>query len=166
MRIFSKKAYALGPGARPHSDTIDQIVTVPMAFMDIPDEYANDTMFKMALKSGNITIIDAKPSVPVDYKEEPKVEEVVEEAPKEPDPVVDEYDPPEDTEEEAEVDPSEEFKNKLNLAKKEEVKKLAEEYGAEFIEGDRLKENKKRVYEAYKIKMADLKNESAEEAAE
>lgn len=156
MRIFAKKAYALGPGAKPHSTEIDQIVTVPMAFMDIPDEYVNDTMFKMAVKSGNITVIESKPIIPVDYKEE--TEHVEEE--------IAEEEETEHAEESHDVDPFEEFKNTLNLAKKDEVIKLAEEYGAEFIESDRLKENKKRVYEAYKIKMADAAKESAENIEE
>ena len=159
MRIYSKKAYALGPGAKPHSDTIEQIVTVPNAFQDIPDEYANDTMFKMALKSGNITIIERKPAVPVEYTE-PVKEEIVE-TEKEPDEEFEDVKEPEviveavKEEVKEDVDPYAEFKNKLTLAKSDEVRKLAEEYGAEFIEDAKLKENKKRVYEAYKIKLAD-----------
>ena len=141
MRIYSKKAFALGPGAKPHSDVIEQIVTVPGAFQDIPDEYANDNMFKLALKAGDITVIDVKPSVPVDFVEQTSEHE----------------------EKEVDKDPYHEFKEKLTLANSDEVKKLAEEYGAKFVEDDKLKENKKRVYEAYKIKMADSSEANSEE---
>ena len=52
------------------------------------------------------------------------------------------------------VDPVEEFYESLKIKNKEEVKKLAEEYGAEYIETDKLSQNKKRVFEAYKLSVS------------
>ena len=42
----------------------------------------------------------------------------------------------------------------MKIKNKEEVKKLAQEYGAEYIETDKLSQNKKRVFEAYKLSVS------------
>ena len=52
-------------------------------------------------------------------------------------------------------DPVEKFYEELRGKKADEVKELAEKYGAEFIDGDKLSVNKKRVLEAYKLSLED-----------
>lgn len=125
IRIFSKKAFALGPGAIRGTDVIEQFVTVPYAFQDMPEQYQNDNMFKLAVKSGDIEIVNTPPVVSV-----PKVEK--EEAPEEKLPTVDEY------------------KELVRGMNKDKVREEAGKYGAEFIEDDQLKMNKKRLLEAFK----------------
>ena len=59
MRIFSKKAFAICPGAQKGLDTVEFFVTVPKAFQDMPDKYIDDPTFKLAVSSGDIIIADA-----------------------------------------------------------------------------------------------------------
>lgn len=146
MRIYSKKAFALGPGATPNSDKVESVITVPCAFQDIDDSLVNDLTFILALKAGDITIVDRKPTVTVEYTNTS------------------------DTEEFDEEDAISKFKTELKLAKPEDVKKLADKYGAEFRPDDKLGQNKQRVFEAYKLHItaeARTSNvENTEEASE
>lgn len=131
IRIFSKRAFAIGPGAS-RDGSVDSFITVPNAIQDMPDKYENDKTFRHAVECGDIQIMNAPvavASVSVDKT----------------------FD---DSENESSVDPVEEFYESLKIKNKEEVKKLAEEYGAEYIETDKLSQNKKRVFEAYKLSVS------------
>nr|DAH26728.1 MAG TPA: hypothetical protein [Caudoviricetes sp.] len=132
IRIFSKKAFAFGPGAIQGSDVIENFVTVPGTFQDMPDKYQDDFTFKMAVKYKEVEIVQHEVQVPVT----PKVEEIK-------------------TEAESDSDDSvEKFYEELKIKNKDEVKELAEKYGAEFVDSDPLKINKKRVMEAYKLSVS------------
>lgn len=133
IRIFSKRAFAIGPGAS-RDGSVDSFITVPNAIQDMPDKYENDKTFRHAVECGDIQIMNA----PV----------AVASAPATADKTFD------DSENESSVDPVEEFYESLKIKNKEEVKKLAQEYGAEYIETDKLSQNKKRVFEAYKLSVS------------
>lgn len=130
IRIFSKAAFSFGPGAQRGTDLIDSFITVPGAFQDMPEKYAEDPTFKRAVQFKEVEIIEKKPIVATT----PKKEEVSEEE---------------------EVDSVEKFYEELKTMNMQQVKELAEKYGAEFVEGDALKVNKKRVMEAYKLSISE-----------
>lgn len=133
IRIFSKRAFAIGPGAS-RDGSIDSFITVPNAIQDMPDKYENDKTFRHAVECGDIQIMSA----PVAVASASVVADKT-------------FD---DSENESSVDPVEEFYESLKIKNKEEVKKLAQEYGAEYIETDKLSQNKKRVFEAYKLSVS------------
>ena len=133
IRIFSKRAFAIGPGAS-RDGSVDSFITVPNAIQDMPDKYENDKTFRHAVECGDIQIMNAPVAVAVASASVDKT-----------------FD---DSENESSVDPVEEFYESLKIKNKEEVKKLAEEYGAEYIETDKLSQNKKRVFEAYKLSVS------------
>lgn len=132
IRIFSKRAFAIGPGAS-RDGSVDSFITVPNAIQDMPDKYENDKTFRHAVECGDIQIMNASASV--------ASASVADKT----------FDDPENV---SSVDPVEEFYESLKIKNKEEVKKLAEEYGAEYIETDKLSQNKKRVFEAYKLSVS------------
>ena len=132
IRIFSKRAFAIGPGAS-RDGSVDSFITVPNAIQDMPDKYENDKTFIHAVKCGDIQIMNA----PVAVASASVADKTFD-----------------DSENESSVDPVEEFYESLKIKNKEEVKKLAEEYGAEYIETDKLSQNKKRVFEAYKLSVS------------
>ena len=136
IRIYSKKAFSIGPGANRVDGSVENFITTPMAFQDMPEKYKDDPTFKLAVSCGDITVIEKKAAVPSATIAEPEKEEVKEEATETDDPV-------------------EKFYEELRGKKADEVKELAEKYGAEFIEGDKLSVNKKRVLEAYKLSLED-----------
>lgn len=136
IRIYSKKAFSIGPGANRVDGSVENFITTPMAFQDMPEKYKDDPTFKLAVSCGDITVIEKKAAVPSAAIVEPKKEEDKEEAPETDDPV-------------------EKFYEELRGKKADEVKELAEKYGAEFIDGDKLSVNKKRVLEAYKLSLED-----------
>ena len=123
IRIYSKKAFAIGPGAQRSISEIELFTTIPMAFQDLPEKYASDPTFKLAVQAGDITIVESAGDI---KKVEAK----------------------QDFEESN--DPVAEYYEKLKVMNQDEVKAEAEKYGAEFIDSDKLKENKKRVFEAFK----------------
>lgn len=131
IRIFSKRAFAIGPGAS-RDGSIDSFITVPNAIQDMPDKYENDKTFRHAVECGDIQIMNAPVAVA-----STSIDKTFD-----------------DSENESSVDPVEEFYESLKIKNKEEVKKLAEEYGAEYIETDKLSQNKKRVFEAYKLSVS------------
>lgn len=133
IRIFSKKAFAFGPGAVQGSDVIENFVTVPGTFQDMPDKYQNDLTFKMAVKYKEVEIIQHE----VQIQAAPKIKETV-------------VEPNHDSD-----DSVEKFYEELKLKNKDEVKELAVKYGAEFVDSDPLKINKKRVMEAYKLSISE-----------
>lgn len=136
IRIYSKKAFSIGPGANRVDGSVENFITTPMAFQDMPEKYKDDPTFKLAVSCGDITVIEKKAAVPSAAIAEPEKEEAKEE--------VTETD-----------DPVEKFYEELRGKKADEVKELAEKYGAEFIDGDKLSVNKKRVLEAYKLSLED-----------
>lgn len=142
IRIFSKKSFAIGPGAQRGTDRIESFITVPGTFQDMPEAYVNDKTFKLAVKFHEIEIIEQKvhiptaPVAPVEKEEEKNtVEAKIYEV----------------KNDDLEFTPEEKFKEELKAMNKEQVKELADEYGVEFKDEDSLKLNKKRVFEAYKL---------------
>ena len=133
IRIFSKKAFAFGPGAVQGSDVIENFVTVPGTFQDMPDKYQDDLTFKMAVKYKEVEIVQNE----VQVQAAPKIKEIAVEPNPDPD------------------DSVEKFYEELKLKNKDEVKELAVKYGAEFVDSDPLKINKKRVMEAYKLSISE-----------
>ena len=133
IRIYSKKAFSIGPGANRIDGSVENFITTPMAFQDMPEKYKDDPTFKLAVSCGDITVIEKKVAVPSATIVESEKEE----------------------DEATESDAVEKFYEELRGKKAEEVKELAEKYGAEFIPDDKLSMNKKRVFEAYKLSIDD-----------
>ena len=133
IRIYSKKAFSIGPGANRIDGSVENFITTPMAFQDMPEKYKDDPTFKLAVSCGDITVIEKKATVSSASVVEPENEE----------------------DEATESDAVEKFYEELRGKKAEEVKELAEKYGAEFIHDDKLSMNKKRVFEAYKLSIDD-----------
>lgn len=77
MRIFSKKRFAIGPGAIRGTDKIELFVTNPGTFQDMPEKYKDDATFKLAVKAGEIEVIDRAPRA-TGASLEDKKDEVVE----------------------------------------------------------------------------------------
>ena len=144
IRIFSKKAFAFGPGAQHGTDVIDHFITVPGTFQDMPEHYQNDLTFKEACKCGDVEVVRVNArSVVHENKVEVKTE-----------------DESETPVEENEIDVEAEVKKfyeDLKTKSATETKELAKKYGADFVEDDQLKINKKRVLEAYKISLTENK---------
>lgn len=136
IRIYSKAAFAFGPGAQQGTDVIDSFVTVPGAFQDMPEKYTQDPTFKRAVQFHEVEIIEKQTFVQVNQA---KVETETEDK----------------NTDDTEVDPVEKFYEDLKGMNKEQTAELAKKYGAEFVEGDALKMNKKRVMEAYKLSIAE-----------
>lgn len=134
IRIYSKAAFAFGPGAQQGTDVIDSFVTVPGAFQDMPEKYTQDPTFKRAVQFHEVEIIEKKAFV-----QSQQVKAEVETTAKD------------ENEDDTTVDPVEKFYEELKGMNKEQTAELAKKYGAEFVEGDALKMNKKRVMEAYKL---------------
>lgn len=138
IRIYSKAAFAFGPGAQQGTDVIDSFVTVPGAFQDMPEKYTQDPTFKRAVQFHEVEIIEKKAFVqPQQVKAE--VETTAND----------------ENEDDTAVDPVEKFYEELKGMNKEQTAELAKKYGAEFVEGDALKMNKKRVMEAYKLSITE-----------
>lgn len=138
IRIYSKAAFAFGPGAQQGTDVIDSFVTVPGAFQDMPEKYTQDPTFKRAVQFHEVEIIEKKAFV---QSQQTKVEVETENENK--------------NEDDTAVDPVEKFYEELKGMNKEQTAELAKKYGAEFVEGDALKMNKKRVMEAYKLSITE-----------
>lgn len=144
IRIYSKKAFAIGPGAMQGSDVINSFITTRGAFQDMPAAFVDDPTFKLALKVGDIVVIDKQNQRKVENQEFEDADEAEEES-----------------------DPNakkvQAYYEELKAMKTDEVEAEAEKYGAEFDKDDKLKNNKKRVLEAYKIWLADDNTTAAEE---
>ena len=138
IRIYSKAAFAFGPGAQQGTDVIDSFVTVPGAFQDMPEKYTHDPTFKRAVQFHEVEIIEKKAFVQA-QKVKAEVETEAENK----------------NEDDTVVDPVEKFYEELKGMNKEQTAELAKKYGAEFVEGDALKMNKKRVMEAYKLSITE-----------
>ena len=136
IRIYSKAAFSFGPGAQQGTDVIDSFVTVPGAFQDMPEKYTQDPTFKRAVQFHEVEIIEKKTFVQANKVEDETTAE-------------------DENEDGTVVDPVEKFYEELKGMNKEQTAELAKKYGAEFVEGDALKMNKKRVMEAYKLSTAE-----------
>lgn len=133
IRIWSRACFAIGPGASRDGKVIDTFYTVPGAFQDMDERYVEDPTFKAAVDSGDIQVMTAKPQVAVDV------------------PHVDVPDVPSaDT-----VETIDEYKERVKAMSAEEVATECEKYGAEFVNSDKLKDNKRRLMEAYKLTIGD-----------
>lgn len=126
IRIWSRACFALGPGASRDGKVIDSFITVPGAFQDMDERYAKDPTFKAAVASGDIQVMTANTKMSVDV---PNV----------------------GIPETSSVDSVEEYKEKVKAMSAEEVATECEKYGAEFVNSDKLKDNKRRLMEAYKL---------------
>ena len=111
IRIYSKAAFAIGEGAT-RNGNIDQFVTVPRSFQDMPEKYVTDATYIAAVKAGMIIPYASAPVIPV-------VEEKA----------VEEFEAKENVDD---------FKSELKAMNHEQVKELAKKYNAEFVEGDKL----------------------------
>lgn len=135
IRIYSKKAFDIGPGADRETSEIESFLTVPGSFQEMPDKYLNDPTFKLAVQCGDIVVMNDAPAVPVDHTvslDSPKPEE---DEGADNDKLVNEY------------------YEKVKTMNAEEVQIECNKYNATFVKGDKLKENKKRLMEAYKLSL-------------
>lgn len=137
IRIYTKKAFAFGAGASRDGKEVDLFVTTPRAFQEMPEKYAADATFKLAVTCGDVIVYNDAPQIVV-----PPVNTSVDES---------------FEDENAEVQDKEklinEFRENLKIANAEKVEEFATQYGAEFVKTDALKINKKRVMEAYKLSL-------------
>ncbi len=130
MKIFSKKAFAIGEGAKRNSDIIDLFTTVPLSFQEMPDKYADDPTFKLAIAAGDITVVNGneekvKAIENGEFKDEPEEAPVMSEI--------------------------EAFYEELKGMNRGDTMKLAEKYDVAINNGDKLGQIKKRIFEAYKL---------------
>ena len=133
IRIYSKKAFDIGPGADRETSKVESFLTVPGSFQEMPDKYLNDPTFKLAVQCGEIIIMNDAPAVTVaPVAIEPLK---VEEDGADNDKVVNEY------------------YEKVKTMNAEEVQVECNKYNATFVKEDKLKENKKRLMEAYKLSL-------------
>lgn len=133
IRIWSRACFAIGPGASRDGKVIDTFYTVPGAFQDMDERYMEDPTFKAAVDSGDIQVMTASKMVNVPHVEVPPV----------------------DSDADASADPIEEYKEKVKAMSAEEVASECEKYGAEFVNSDKLKDNKRRLMEAFKLSISD-----------
>lgn len=125
MKIYSKAAFQFGPGANKSGD-IDCFITVPNAFQNMPDRFANDKTFKLAVKCGMVTVINSA-------EKQAKVEEESVNATN------------------VDIDPVKKYYEKLKTMNKEDVASEAEKLGLKVDMSEKLSEVKKKVFEAYKL---------------
>lgn len=133
IRIWSRACFAIGPGASRDGRVIDSFMTVPGAFQDMDERYMEDPTFKAAVAAGDIQIMTAKPQIAMDVKH------------------VDVPETPADDH----VEAIDEYKERVKAMSAEEVASECEKYGAEFVNSDKLKDNKRRLMEAYKLANSD-----------
>lgn len=143
IRIYSKKAFAIGPGAMQGTDVIEQFITVRGTFQDMPAAFVDDPTFKLAVSAGDIMVINKENQKKVENQE---------------------FEDPEEGETEADpiAEKVQSYYEELKSMKADEVEEAAKQYGAEFDKDDKLKNNKKRVLEAYKIWVAENNGKSEE----
>ena len=125
IRIYAKKAFAIGPGAQRGTSDIDSFITVPGAFQELPAKYQDDPTYRLAVSAGDIVVVDGK----ADEAELAGAPTGAE--------------PPAQTEEEA-------FAAALKYLKSDKVNDLAEQYGVTIEDGDDLQGIKAKILTAYK----------------
>ena len=143
IRIYSKKAFAIGPGTMQGTDVIEQFITVRGTFQDMPAAFVDDPTFKLAVSAGDIVVINKENQKKVENQE---------------------FEDPEEGETEADpiAEKVQSYCEELKSMKADDVEEAAKQYGAEFDKDDKLKNNKKRVLEAYKIWVAENNGKSEE----
>lgn len=150
IRIFSKKTFAIGPGAQRGTSEIEYFQTVPLSFQDMPAKYQNDPTFLAAVRAGEIQVVEKATIVATD-KPAPKAKPDTTPAPT---PAVPQASTPDTDDEDENEMTEEEYKAALKNMDKDKVREEAKKYNAEFIEDDKLGNNKKRVLEAYKLSLS------------
>lgn len=134
IRIYSKKAFDIGPGADRETSEIESFLTVPGSFQEMPDKYLNDPTFKLAVQCGDIVVMNDAPVVTV-APTAPTTTKVEEEEDADNDKLINEY------------------YEKVKTMNADEVQEECNKYNATFVKEDKLKENKKRLMEAYKLSL-------------
>lgn len=129
IRIFSKRSFAIGPGAQQGNPEIESFVTVPGAFQDMPEKYVNDPTFKLAVKVGEITVIN-NTSVGKKLENDEQKAEV---------------------NDQASMSELEAFYEELKVKNREDTIELGDKFGLEINDNEKLGAFKKRIMEAYKL---------------
>ena len=129
IRIFSKKAFALGPGAIRDTDIIETFVTVPGTFQSIDEKLTSDPTFKLAVKAREIEIVNAGNQKSLENNE-----------------VIATGD-----DGKSGASTLEEYYNTLKVMNKESVIKEAEKLNVKLTGDEKLSTIKKMVFEAYKL---------------
>lgn len=129
IRIFSKRSFAIGPGAQQGNPEIESFVTVPGAFQDMPEKYVNDPTFKLAVKAGEITVIN-NTSVGKELENDEQKAEV---------------------NDQASMSELEAFYEELKVKNREDTIELGDKFGLEINDNEKLGAFKKRIMEAYKL---------------
>ena len=141
IRIFSKKSFAIGPGAQRGTDVIDSFITVPGTFQDMPEEYANDPTFQLAVKFNEITVVENANTAKA---------------------VENEYAVPV-TDDHNEMSEMEAYYNKLKTMDKDATLAEAKLFDISLSGNEKTKDIKKMIMEAYKIANSEEKEEETEE---
>lgn len=137
MRIFAKRAFDLGSGINKFTGEIDTLVTVPMSFMDIPDNKKNHPLFKLAVDEGSIIVVD-------DNSEQKNIEDALDRG---------EF---KNNNTKENMSTVEEYYESLKTKNKEEVLKEAKRLNVHLTGDESNNVLKKKVFESYKMS---LKNE-------
>jgi len=129
IRIFSKKAFALGPGAIRDTDIIEAFVTVPGTFQSIDERLTSDPTFKLAVKAREIEIVNACSQKSLENTE-----------------VISTGD-----DDKSGMSALEEYYNTLKVMNKEDTIKEANKLEVKLAGNEKLGTIKKMVFEAYKL---------------
>jgi hypothetical protein len=136
MRIFAKRAFDLGTGINKFTGEIDTLVTIPMSFMDIPDDKKNHPLFKLAVDEGSIIVVDGK-------AEQKNIEDSLDRG---------EF---KNNNTKENMTTVEEYYELLKTKSKEEVLKEAKRLNVHLIGDESNNALKKKVFESYKISLKD-----------
>lgn len=136
MRIFAKRAFDLGTGINKFTGEIDTLVTIPMSFMDIPDDKKNHPLFKLAVDEGSIIIVDGK-------AEQKNIEDSLDRG---------EF---KNNNTKENMTTIEEYYELLKTKSKEEVLKEAKRLNVHLTGDESNNALKKKVFESYKISLKD-----------
>lgn len=136
MRIFAKRAFDLGTGINKFTGEIDTLVTIPMSFMDIPDDKKNHPLFKLAVDEGSIIVVDGK-------EEQKNIEDSLDRG---------EF---KNNNTKENMTTVEEYYELLKTKSKEEVLKEAKRLNVHLTGDESNNALKKKVFESYKISLKD-----------
>lgn len=136
MRIFAKRAFDLGTGINKFTGEIDTLVTIPMSFMDIPDDKKNHPLFKLAVDEGSIIVVDGK-------AEQKNIEDSLDRG---------EF---KNNNTKENMTTVEEYYELLKTKSKEEVLKEAKRLNVHLTGDESNNALKKKVFESYKISLKD-----------
>lgn len=136
MRIFAKRAFDLGTGINKFTGEIDTLVTIPMSFMDIPDDKKKHPLFKLAVDEGSIIVVDGK-------AEQKNIEDSLDRG---------EF---KNNNTKENMTTVEEYYELLKTKSKEEVLKEAKRLNVHLTGDESNNALKKKVFESYKISLKD-----------